>query len=296
MLALLAGACGADSDLKSYGTGFLVDPRGYILTNEHVVHRAKSVKVVLGERDTFPATILSADEDHDLALLKIESDTPLPMIPVGKSSEVKRQQRVLAIGYPFGETAVTSTGGRLVSIRKEGADQLLVTDVVANPGNSGGPLLNDRGEAIGVISSLLMAQVGGTRVKAGEIYAIPISFALPLLAAIPDFDWTAVGAAETRLAPDELDARASPAVAQVLSDRVERGQISGAAGEGEKGFSENATALLTSYVERMELKHEVDRTTCESSLTRTRKSSTCSSTGISQFQRTTPSSTRSSAC
>lgn len=258
LLAALAVAHCQDNELKSFGSGFVVDPRGYVLTNEHVIHRAKSVKVILREKETLPATILSADADHDLALLKVDSPTPLHSIPIGNSSTVARQHPVLAMGFPFGEGAVTSTSGRIVSIRKEGANQVLVTDAVVNPGNSGGPLLNDRGEAIGVVSSLLMADVGDTRVKAGEVYAIPISFALPLLGAVPGFDWTRIGSATARLEPDQLDAISSPAVVQILSDSVAEGTISGAAGEGESDFNKNAVALLSGYLDRMGRGYEVE--------------------------------------
>jgi S1-C subfamily serine protease len=258
LLGCLAAAQCQDNELKSFGSGFIVDPRGYILTNEHVIHRAKSVKVILQERETLPATILSVDADHDLALLKVDSAAPLRAIPIGNSSAVARQQPVLAMGFPFGEGAVTSTSGRIVSIRKEGANQRLVTDAVVNPGNSGGPLLNDRGEAIGVVSSLLLADVGDTRVKAGEVYAIPISFALPLLAAVPGFDWTKIGSATAKLQPDELDAASSPAVVQILSDSVEEGTINGAAGEGETDFNKNAVALLSGYLDRMGRSYKVE--------------------------------------
>lgn len=247
------------NELKSFGSGFIVDPRGYLLTNEHVVHRAKSVRVVLGEKETLGATILSADADHDLALLKVDSPTPLRAVAIGNSSTVARQQPVLALGFPFGEGAVTSTSGRIVSIRKEGANQVLVTDAVANPGNSGGPLVNDRGEAIGVVSSLLMANVGETRVKAGEVYAIPISFALPLLAAVPGFEWSKIGSAATRFEPDQLDALCSPAVVQILSDSVGEGTINGAAGEGETDFNKNAVALVSGYLDRMGRGYKVEQ-------------------------------------
>ena len=270
LLVILAGSAmllasagigvGDENTLKTFGSGFLVDARGYILTNEHVVHRAKTVKVVLQARDTFPATILSTDENHDLALLKIDAGKPLSVVPIGNSSEVKRQQRVLAIGFPFGEDKVTSTGGSIISIRTEGADQLIVTDAVVNPGNSGGPLLNDRGEVIGVVKSLLLATVEGTTVKAGEIYAEPISFALPMLAAIPNFDWGAVGKAAEKLTPDVEDERASPGVVQIMSDRLDRGTIAGAAGGGDKSFKENALALVKSYLERMKFTYDVDTT------------------------------------
>ncbi len=270
-VALVLGAGGwarcQQNELKSFGSGFIVDARGYVLTNEHVVHRAKSVKVLINRKDSFIATVLSVDADHDLALLKIEADRPLAAIPIGNSSEVKRQQNVMAIGFPFGEGAITSTSGRIVSIREEGANQLLVTDAVVNPGNSGGPLLNDRGEVIGVIRSLLLAEVGGARVKAGEIYAIPISFALPMLAAIPGYDWSAVGKAQQTMELSVLDSKASPAVVQVLSDRVEPGTIAGASGQERDAFKEDALALIKSYIDRMELKYDVDTGTAKPVIT-----------------------------
>ncbi len=251
-------AHGRDNTMKSFGSGFVVDPRGYILTNEHVVHRAKSVEVVFQKSRTLPATILATDEDHDLALLKVEPQEPLPAIAIGNSNDVRRQQSILVIGFPFGEDDVTSTSGRIVSIRTEEADRLLVVDAVVNPGNSGGPVLNDRGEAIGIIKSLLMAEVGGVQTKAGEIYAVPMSFAMPMLAAIPQFDWAAVGAMTETLPLEQLDQKASAAVVQIMSDRVEPGTIRGAASGEQDAFSENALALIKSYLDRMELKYEVD--------------------------------------
>ena len=262
LLAALAlpAWCQNESVVKSSGSGFVVDSRGYILTNEHVVHRAKSVKVVFKGEHELPATILSTDADHDLALLKVTPTRVLPRLRLGNSSEVKRQQSVLALGFPFGEAAITSTSGRIVSIRKEGADQLIVTDAVVNPGNSGGPLVNDRGEVIGVVKSLLLANVGDVRTKAGETYAEPISFALPLIAAIPGYDFTEIGRATEKLEMDVVDDRAGPAVVQIHSDRVEPGTIQGAAtgGDSAKAFSENAMTLMKSYLERMKLTYEVD--------------------------------------
>jgi hypothetical protein len=244
--------------IKSSGSGFIVDARGYILTNEHVIHRAKSVRVIVQQGAPVSATILSADADHDLALLKIEANEALPTVAIGNSSEAKRQQSVLAMGFPFGEAAITSTSGKIVSIRHEAADQLLVTDAVVNPGNSGGPLLNDRGEAIGVVKALLLAQVGDVRTKAGETYAAPISFAMPLLAVIPGYDWTSVGKATEKMEMDAIDAKIGPAVVQILSDRVDPGTIETDAGDEGKTFKENALALVKSYFDRMNLKYEVD--------------------------------------
>ena len=256
----LPALCQNESVVKSSGSGFVVDSRGYILTNEHVVHRAKSVKIVFKGETEVPATIISADLDHDLALLKVAATRVLPRLRLGNSSEVKRQQSVLAMGFPFGEAAITSTSGRIVSIRQEGADQLIVTDAVVNPGNSGGPLLNDRGEVVGVVKALLLASVGDVRTKAGETYAEPISFALPLLGAIPGYDFTDIGKATEKLEMDVVDDRSGPAVVQIHSDRVEPGTIEGAAegGDAAKAFSENALALMKSYLERMKLTYDVD--------------------------------------
>ena len=258
LLSLSVVASSQENTLKAFGSGLLVDGRGYVLTNEHVVHRAKTVKVVLREDESYTATVLSVDLEHDLALLKIDAGKPLPSLPIGNSSEVKRQQEVLAMGFPFGEEAITSTSGRITSIRREGANQLLVTDAVINPGNSGGPLLSRTGEVIGVVRSLLLASIEGARVKAGEYYAIPISFALPLLAAIPGFDWAAIGKAETTLSLADVDAASNPAIVQIQSDRVKPGTIEGAAGEDNEGFRENALALIESYLDRMKLKYEAD--------------------------------------
>lgn len=256
LLSTTMVAWSQENTLTSFGSGFIVHPEGYILTNEHVVHRAKSVQVVIGKTQTLAATILATDADHDLALLKVESDKALPSIDLGNSNEVRRQQSILVIGFPFGEADVTSTSGQVVSIRTEGADRLLVIDAVVNPGNSGGPVLNDRGEAVGVVKSLLMAEVGGTRTKAGEIYAAPISFALPMLASIPKFPWSAVGARTERIPLEQLDEQASKAVVQIMSDRVDPGTIEGAGSEEQQAFSENALALIKSYLDRMELKYE----------------------------------------
>lgn len=259
-LLALAGArpvMGQDGNtMVSTGTGFVVDARGYILTNEHVVHLAQRVRVRFQDETTLPAQVISVDAQRDLALLKVTANQPLPALPIGKSAEVRRQEQVLAIGFPFGEGAVTSTSGRIVSLRSEGAAQVFVSDAVINPGNSGGPMLNERGEVIGVIKSILIATIGGERMKAGEAFAVPISFALPMLAAIPDFDWSAVGRGGREPAPlTEVDARASPAVAQIISDRAP-GAAGGADTDEAKAFRENATALIKTYLDRLELKYE----------------------------------------
>lgn len=257
VLVLTWPALGQEGNtMVSTGTGFVVDPRGYILTNEHVVHLAKRVRVRFQDETMVPAQVISVDAQRDLALLKVATNQALPALPIGKSAEVQRQEQVLTLGFPFGEGAVTSTSGRIVSIRTEGAEQVFVSDAVINPGNSGGPMLNDRGEVIGVIKSILIATIGGERMKAGEAFAIPISFALPMLAAVPDFDWSAVGQGGRGPAPlTEVDARASPSVVQILSDRAPE-PAGGAETDEARAFRENATALIKSYLDRLELKYE----------------------------------------
>ena len=254
---LLTAAFGwaQDNTITSSGTGFVVDARGYVLTNEHVIHGAQSLKVIYQKNETFSATVISVDPQRDLALLKINTDKQFASLPIGNSSRVRRQQSILVIGFPFGEDDVTSNSGKVTSIRTEGAEQVLVTDAVVNPGNSGGPMLNDRGEVVGVIKSLLIANIGGSPMKAGENYAIPVSFTLPMLAAIPDFDFTGIGKATQPVELAELDESASRAVVQVIADGVNTQASSEA---DQTAFHENALKLLTDYLDRMEYKYEVD--------------------------------------
>jgi serine protease Do len=142
--------------INGMGTGIIVDPRGYIITNHHVVEDVNSIRVRLVDGTVAPARIVARDSETDLALLKIEVKNPLPVIPIGTASDLMVGETVVAIGNAYGYDHTVSVGvvsaiNRDVTLNKDIAYKSLVqTDAAINPGNSGGPLLNIYGELIGV--------------------------------------------------------------------------------------------------------------------------------------------------
>ncbi len=166
--------------VEGAGSGFVIDPRGYVLTNFHVVQDAQAIEVTLGDRSRYPAKFLGADQRNDIALLKIDPrGRKLATLPMGDSSKLLVGQRVLAIGNPFGfqgtlTTGVVSALGRTVQTGPQTfIDDAVQTDAAINRGNSGGPLLDSHGEAIG-INSAIYTPTGAT---AGIGFAIPINTA-----------------------------------------------------------------------------------------------------------------------
>lgn len=165
----------AEVPVRGQGSGFIVSPDGLIMTNAHVVHGAKEVTVKLTDRREFRAKVLGDDPKTDIAVLKIDA-TQLPTVPLGNPQDLKVGEWVLAIGSPFGfENTVTagvvSAKGR--SLPDDSYVPFIQTDVAVNPGNSGGPLFNTRGEVIG-INSQIFSQTGGYQ---GVSFAIPIDLA-----------------------------------------------------------------------------------------------------------------------
>jgi S1-C subfamily serine protease len=166
--------------VEGAGSGFVIDPKGYILTNFHVVAGAQSIEVVLGDKTRFPAKFIGADQRNDVALLKIDpKDKQLTALTLGDSSALLVGQKVLAIGDPFGfqttlTTGVVSALGRTVQTSQTTfIDEAIQTDAAINRGNSGGPLINSHGEVIG-INSAIYTPSGTT---AGIGFAIPINTA-----------------------------------------------------------------------------------------------------------------------
>lgn len=166
--------------VEGAGSGFVIDPRGYILTNFHVVQDAQSIEVVLGDRSKYLAKFVGADQRNDVALVKIEpKGKPLLALQLGDSSTLQVGQKVLAIGNPFGFQSTLTTGvvsalGRTVQTSQTTyIDEAIQTDAAINRGNSGGPLIDSRGEVIG-INSAIYTPSGTT---AGIGFAIPINTA-----------------------------------------------------------------------------------------------------------------------
>src|SRR4249919_447104 len=162
----------------SIGTGFIISGDGYVLTNHHVVDGADTVKVRLSDRREYTAKVVGSDQQSDVALLKIAA-TGLPALRLGDSRQLKPGQWVVAIGSPFGlDHSVTAGIVSAVGRSNPYADQRYVpfiqTDVAINRGNSGGPLLNTRGEVVG-INSQIFSNSGGYM---GVSFAIPIDVAM----------------------------------------------------------------------------------------------------------------------
>jgi serine protease Do len=146
----------AKSNINGMGTGIIIDSRGYIITNNHVVEDVSILRVRLSDNTQLPAQVIARDPEHDLALLKIDAKKTLPVITLGTASDLMVGETVVAIGNAYGyehtvTVGVVSATRRDVSLNKEISYKgLIQTDASINPGNSGGPLVNIHGELIGV--------------------------------------------------------------------------------------------------------------------------------------------------
>ena len=162
---------------KSLGSGVIVSPEGYILTNNHVVDGATEVRVTLSDKREFEARIVGTDPKTDIAVLKIEGSNLKP-ITLGDSSKVEVGDTALAIGNPFG-VGQTATRG-IISAKGRGNlgiedyEDFLQTDAPINPGNSGGALINDRGELVGINTAIIAGGSGGSQ---GIGFAVPVNLA-----------------------------------------------------------------------------------------------------------------------
>lgn len=161
---------------QGVGSGFIVSPDGYILTNAHVVDGATDVTVKLTDKREFKAKVIGADKRTDIALIKIEGKN-LPVVKTGNPDASKPGQWVVAVGSPFGLENTVTAGIISAKARRLDGDSyvnFIQTDVAINPGNSGGPLINLDGEVIG-INSQIYSRSGGYM---GIAFAIPIDVAL----------------------------------------------------------------------------------------------------------------------
>ena len=213
----------------SLGSGIIIDDRGHIITNYHVIRDSKEIVVGLYDGKEFPAQVIGGDPDSDLAVLRIEAKGPLPPAPLGDSDGVKVGQWAIAIGNPFGLDR-TVTFGVVSAIDRPrlglSYQNFIQTDASINPGNSGGPLLNIQGEVIG-INTAMMAWGQGIG------FAIPINSAKSVVAELMEKGkvvrpWLGVGIEP--LTPELASALGIRTEAGVLINRVFNGSPAQGAG------------------------------------------------------------------
>jgi serine protease Do len=214
--------------VNGMGTGIVIDPRGYLITNHHVVDDVYSLRVRLHDGTTLTAKVIARDPEQDLAILKVDPPKPLPVIPFGTSSDLMLAEPVIAIGNAFGYEHTVTTGivsalNRDVTLNKEVSYKSLIqTSAGINPGNSGGPLLNVYGELIGV----------NVAIRAG---AQNIAFALPIdnvlkVAADMLSSRKRNGLTHGLVVRDAVDTSDNPVRRWAVVDRVEPGSPAEGAG------------------------------------------------------------------
>jgi Do/DeqQ family serine protease len=185
-------------EFKQYGagagSGVIVSSQGYIVTNNHVIENASEIQVILNDNSKYDAKVIGADPSTDIAVLKIEGEN-FPAIPIGNSDELKIGEWVLAVGNPFNLTSTVTAGivsakARNINLLSERNTQDVVpiesfiqTDAAVNPGNSGGALVNTRGELIG-INTAIASQTGS---YAGYSFAVPINLVDKVMRDLIDF-------------------------------------------------------------------------------------------------------------
>ena len=175
--SFFGGPRGGEMKRNSLGSGFVVSPDGYVLTNAHVVARATEIKVKFADEQEYTAKVVGADEQTDVALLKVEPKKNLPFTYLGDSDKLEVGDWVIAIGNPFGLGHTVTAGiisGKDRSIGQGPFDNFLQTDASINPGNSGGPLFDSSGNVIGINSAIIS---GGS----GVGFAVPINLVKSLV-------------------------------------------------------------------------------------------------------------------
>jgi putative serine protease PepD len=221
---------------RGTGSGFVVDDRGYILTNNHVVENADSLEVTLADKSKVPAKLVGRDPNNDLAVIRInvprEKLTPLRL---GDSTQLQVGQMAIAIGNPFGldrtvtRGVVSALGRSLKSDTGRQIRNVIQTDAAINPGNSGGPLLNSLGEVIGINTAIFTPSGGSV----GIGFAIPVNTAkklLPQLIARGRASHPWLGISGMDITPDLARALSLPAKEGVMIAQVAPGSPAARAG------------------------------------------------------------------
>ena len=166
------------------GSGVIISPDGYIVTNNHVIAHASQLTVTMNNNKTYEASVVGTDPNTDIALLKIEAERPLPYLAFGDSDNLRLGEWVLAVGNPFNLTSTVTAGIVSAKARDLGRNQSFIqTDAAVNPGNSGGALVNTNGDLIG-INTAITSQTGA---YIGYSFAVPSNIARKIVEDILEY-------------------------------------------------------------------------------------------------------------
>ena len=200
------------------GSGVIITPDGYIVTNNHVIDNANQIEVTLNNKKVYEATVVGADKASDIALLKIDVEDALPYLAFGNSDNTKVGEWVLAVGNPFSLTSTVTAGIISAKARSLGRNQSFIqTDAAVNPGNSGGALVNTNGDLIG-INTAITSQTGS---YVGYAFAVPSNIAKKVIEDLMEFGNVQRGL----LGISALNEKSKEAIERGL-DEIEGGHIS----------------------------------------------------------------------
>lgn len=216
---------GASRTVSSLGSGFVIDPTGYIVTNNHVIEGADDIEVIFPKGNKLKAKLIGTDVKTDLSVLKVESKTPLKAVSFGDSRAIRIGDWVMAIGNPFGlggsvTVGIVSARGR--NINAGPYDNFIQTDAAINKGNSGGPLFNMAGEVIGINTAIISPSGGSI----GIGFSVPSELASPVIDQLKQFGEARRGWLGVRVQPITDDVAASlglPGTAGALVSGVVKG-------------------------------------------------------------------------
>lgn len=176
------------------GSGVIITKDGYIVTNNHVIANSQALEVTLNDNRTYKATVVGTEPLSDIALIKIEAESDLPFVAFGDSDQLEIGEWVLAVGNPFNLTSTVTAGiisakGRDLDIRDSSPQSFIQTDAAVNPGNSGGALVNTRGELIGINTAIQSP----TGTFAGYSFAVPSNNARKVIQDLMEFGYVQKG-------------------------------------------------------------------------------------------------------
>lgn len=235
-------------EVQGFGSGVIVSPDGYIITNNHVIERADNVDVTLNDGKEFTATVVGRDPSTDIALLKVEAKD-LPFLRYGNSDDLKLGEWVLAVGNPFNLTSTVTAGivsakGRSLGIieRDFSVESFIQTDAALNVGNSGGALVNTKGMLVGITTAILSP----SGAYAGNSFAVPISIVQKVVEDLKEYGEVQRGIIGVVITPVTSEDAKTNNLAEVKGVKIQEVVSGGSADEA--GLRENDIVISINNV------------------------------------------------